>query len=241
MISGAAGSRRRNAWPSVRRASASTWASRRSSLAPAGEKRSRKRSNCLGLREWTGKSRSIMVSTTGPCGSSIAIPIPCGTESALARIQSAISARPAPLCGKARSPRILPERSTTQTWWLSEPQSMPAKLRRVSMSFLSIGLTERVATMPSGPCTGAPGANSPLGVHHGKEPGHRSPPGARSTGGAWLLPVPWPAPSATDEIRRMAGSADPFHALSGFPSALPAPGKPESAKRHSNKASQSRC
>ena len=70
---------------------------------------------------------------------------------------------------------------------------------------------------------------------------HRSPPGARSTGGAWLLPVPWPAPSATDEIRRMAGSADPFHALSGFPSALRAPGKPESAKRHSNKASQSRC
>ena len=55
----------------VRNAEASTRASRRSSFAPAGEKRSRKRSSCFGFIEWTAKPRSIRLSTTGPRGVSI--------------------------------------------------------------------------------------------------------------------------------------------------------------------------
>ena len=35
-------------------------------LGPASEKRSRKRSSCIGLIAYTGKPRSIRLSTTGP-------------------------------------------------------------------------------------------------------------------------------------------------------------------------------
>ncbi len=59
---------------SLRSAAASTRASRRSSFAPAGEIRSRKRSSCFGLIEWTTKPRSIRLSTTGSRGTSIATP-----------------------------------------------------------------------------------------------------------------------------------------------------------------------
>ena len=50
---GSTGSIRRKQWRSVRSASARTRASRLSSFAPAGEKRSRKRSSCFGLIEYT--------------------------------------------------------------------------------------------------------------------------------------------------------------------------------------------
>ncbi len=73
-IVGSVGSRRRRQCASVRSAEASTRASRRSSFAPDGEMRSRKRSSCFGLIEWTSKPRSIRLSTTGPRGTSIATP-----------------------------------------------------------------------------------------------------------------------------------------------------------------------
>ena len=114
-ISGAAGSRRRKALLSVRKASAKVQASRRSSLAPAGDQRSRKRSSCLGLMAWIVKPRSIRVSTTGPCGTSMATPTSCGCALISARSQSVISASPVPLCWKDRCPTVLPSLSTTQT------------------------------------------------------------------------------------------------------------------------------
>jgi len=64
--------KQRNRWRSVRRPSAAARASRRSSLAPARLNRSRNRSSCFGLIEWTPKPRSRSTSTTGPCGTSIA-------------------------------------------------------------------------------------------------------------------------------------------------------------------------
>ena len=60
-------------------------------------------------------------------------------------------------------------------------------------------------------CTGAQGANSPPGIHHGQGPRHGCSPGAQRAGGTWLLPVPWPVPSATDGINRMAGSLGELH------------------------------
>ena len=80
--------------------------------------------------------------------------------------------------------------------------------------------------MPSRPCTGAQGANSPLGVHRGQGPRHRSPPGAHGAGGAWLLSIPWPVPPAMDGTPTMAGSFDDLHLATGFASALRAPAKP---------------
>ena len=81
-IAGSVDSSRRKQCGSVRSAEASTRASRRSSFAPAGERRSRKRSSCFGLIEWTAKPRSIRLSTTGPRGVSIATPTATATPCA---------------------------------------------------------------------------------------------------------------------------------------------------------------
>jgi len=90
---------------------------------------------------------------------------------------------------------------------------------------------QRAATMPSGPCTGAQGANSPLGVHRGQGPGHRSPPGAHGAGGSWLLPIPWPVPSPMDGTDMMAGSPHRLHPPVAFPSALRASAKATGGQR----------
>ena len=65
---------RRRHCGSVRSAEASTRASRRSSLAPAGEYRSRNRSSCFGLIARTARPCASKLSTTGPRGVSIAHP-----------------------------------------------------------------------------------------------------------------------------------------------------------------------
>src|SRR3954469_6644906 len=44
------------------------------------------------------------------------------------------------------------------------------------------------------------GADSPRGLHRGHSPGHWSPPGARSTGGGWLLPASWPDPNSLRQV-----------------------------------------
>src|SRR6187551_3178248 len=44
------------------------------------------------------------------------------------------------------------------------------------------------------------GADSPRGLHRGHSPGHRSPPGARSTGGGWSLPASWPDPNSLRQV-----------------------------------------
>src|SRR5829696_4308277 len=44
------------------------------------------------------------------------------------------------------------------------------------------------------------GADSPRGLHRGHSPGHMSPPGARSTGGSWLLPASWPDPKSLRQV-----------------------------------------
>ena len=99
---------------SVRSAEASTRASRRSSFAPAGEMRSRKRSSCFGLIEWTAKPRSIRLSTTGPRGVSTATPTSPASLVANASSQSAICISPAPPCSNSRSPSTFPAASSTQ-------------------------------------------------------------------------------------------------------------------------------
>ena len=94
---------------SVRKAEAITSASRLSSLAPAIEKRSRKRSICFGLIAWTTKPRSIRDSTTGPCGTSMATKTCPGSSAPLVfSNQAAISARPSPLCLKNFWPSLRP-------------------------------------------------------------------------------------------------------------------------------------
>src|SRR3954463_522824 len=44
------------------------------------------------------------------------------------------------------------------------------------------------------------GADPPRGLHRGHSPGHRSPPGARSTGGDWSLPASWPDPNSLRQL-----------------------------------------
>src|SRR3954452_23920751 len=44
------------------------------------------------------------------------------------------------------------------------------------------------------------GADSPRGLHRSHSPGHGSPPGARSTGGGWLLPASWPDPKSLRQV-----------------------------------------
>ena len=97
----------RNSCGSVRSPAAAIRASRRSSLAPATLKRSRKRSSCLGLIACTAKPRSCKASTTGPCGTSIATATE-PEEPATETSQSHNAAKPAPPCGNARSPFTLP-------------------------------------------------------------------------------------------------------------------------------------
>ena len=83
-----------------------------SSFAPATLNRSRKRSSCFGLIACTTKPRSIKVSTTGPCGTSIptaTVFAVSGTSTAASRTRSA---RPAPPCGNSRSPTMRPCAST---------------------------------------------------------------------------------------------------------------------------------
>ena len=112
---GSVGSSRRKQCGSVRNAEANTRASRRSSFAPAGERRSRKRSSCFGLIEWTAMPCSIRLSTTGPRGVSIATPTSPAAPAANDSSQSAISDKPAPPCSNIRSPSTFPSASVTQT------------------------------------------------------------------------------------------------------------------------------
>ena len=77
-LAGADGSRSRPAWPSVRKESAQLPASRRSSLGPAGDHRSRHRSGGFGLMGCPVTPPSIRVSTTEPWGTSMATPMTGG-------------------------------------------------------------------------------------------------------------------------------------------------------------------
>ncbi len=173
--------KRRKAWRSGRRLSAWTWASRRSSLAPARVKRSRNRSSCLGLIAYTWKARSSSVSTIGPCGTSIATAIVAGSAPVFDSNQAQSSANPAPSWAKARSPTILPPASIRQTWcaWLA--QSMPANHSNASVMTPSSSRSRTAATTVS-PCTGARGATSHRTSVAANLPGCGSPPGGRATG-----------------------------------------------------------
>src|SRR5215510_10666713 len=104
----ACGQPRRKQCLSVRNAEAITSQSRLSSLAPATVNRLRNRSTCLGLIECTLNPRSISVSTTGPCGTSIAIRIASGVPLVVATSQSAMRASPSPLCSTWSRPSRLP-------------------------------------------------------------------------------------------------------------------------------------
>ena len=171
------------------------------------------------------KPRSIIASTTGPWGISMAIPTACGCAPVASRIQFASSARPAPPCRKARSPRTLPCLSMRQTWCNSEPQSIPTKNSRSSMTFLSISLL-------NGPprCLPVPVLALSAQTPHwamARDRGTGPPQVLKAQGGGGLLSIPWPGSSRMDENRMIAGSPDEQQLPSGFPSALRAPVKPE--------------
>ena len=184
-MTGSSGSRRRRQRGSVRRASASTCASRLSSLAPAGEKRSRKRSSCLGLMAWTQKPRSIRLSTTGPCGTSMATDTASGAAPVCLPIQAAISARPSPPWANPRSPTLRPWASITNTWCVCDAQSTPTNQSRPRSSTTpSIGF-EPPQCLPI-PVLALEGADSPQGIHRGILPRHGSPPGAQWLRGRWV-------------------------------------------------------
>src|SRR5215203_1971256 len=172
----------RNRCGSVRSPAAATWASRRSSLAPATLKRSRRRSSCLGLMACTAKPRSNSTSTTGPCGTSIATATVPGWP-ATDTSQSHKAARPAPSCAKARSPTTVPAASSRQTWCLSDPQSTPANQRRAS-SVMVLALPRHTSHrdgLPI-PVPALEGATSYRASVVANSPGHMSHHGARGTG-----------------------------------------------------------
>src|SRR5215213_3466001 len=56
------------------------------------------------------------------------------------------------------------------------------------------------AAMPTIPCTGAQGRRLPTGPSSLPLAGARVPPGARSTGGGWLLPASWPDPNSLRQL-----------------------------------------
>ena len=58
----------------------------------------------------------------------------------------------------------------------------------------------RAAAMPADPCIGARWRRLPAGHPSRPLAGARVPPGARSTGGNWLLPASWPDPSNLTEL-----------------------------------------
>ena len=158
----------------MRNPEAATRASRRSSLAPATLKRSRKRSSCLGLIACTAKPRSSKASTTGPCGTSIATAMQPGSP-ATDPSQSHRAARPAPPCANARSPTTLPAASSRQAWYFSEPQSMPANQRVVSSAMSLSSRIKRAATTPADPCTGTRRRDFLLGIRRSQPVGAHVP------------------------------------------------------------------
>src|SRR5918994_4844767 len=192
----------RNRCGSVRRPSAATRASRRSSLAPATLKRSRRRSSCLGLMACTAKPRSSSTSTTGPCGTSIATATVLGRP-ATDTSQSHMATRPAPLWAKARSPTTVPATSRRQTWCFSDPQSTPANQLLVT--------SDMVLVLPCHP-SHHDGLPIPVLALVARLPtGHPSWPTRRGTcptlvlkarGGQWPLPaswLAWPAYNLADQ------------------------------------------
>ena len=186
MISGDGVSTSRNAFRSVASESARTRASLRSSLAPAGEKRSRKRSSCLGLSANTAMPRSSRASTSGPCGFSMATAALPSDSDSCSRIQSAIAARPSPLWANACSPRTSPPELTTATWWTLVDQSMPAKISNCIIAFLRS--KKGPAAAFANPSTGAQGRRHAAGRCRGRRSGRWSPPGTRRHWGLLAAP-----------------------------------------------------
>ena len=155
----------RNARRSVRKASATAWASRRSSFAPAAVNRSRNRSSCLGLRAKTANRCWINVSTSTPRG----VSSPMATAS---------GGTPVPLAdplqglmdgdgGMGHGPR---------------PRDLPARVEQTELVFLHAPIdsqipresspTHALLFCPAVPCTASPlyghsRRNFPRDVRHG--------------------------------------------------------------------------
>ena len=227
--SGSTGSSRRKKRPSVRKASASTQASRRSSLAPASEKRSRKRSSCLGLRECTMKPRSIRVSTTGPVRH---LERHCDR----ARRRPGLPEEPRRQIGKPKA-RVR-EGSLAMHAALSTDDADMVNFRspvhhdkpfdRIHR-ILGRMVHDQAAAMLTKPCTGARRRKLPTGRPSQPMAGARVSRGAQGAGGVWLLPTDWPTPPGTGEDQMMVVETMGPIAPSGCPCALRAPGQPEGA------------
>ena len=120
-----------------------------------------------------------------------------GSSAALAFInQAAISARPSPLCSNSLWPSFRPSRRSGRR----SGSGFPNRRRHTNVPF-DHGRTSRTQRRAAAtfvdPCTGAraaqsaSGANSPRDVDRGQSPGHKSPPGGRTTGGNRSLPKDW--------------------------------------------------
>ena len=177
-MSGATGWSARRPLGSVRTASASPRASRRSSWAPAGEHRSRG----WGWRDKTGAPRSNRRSTTGPGGGDLKGDRPTPGVPA--------SPRHPPVQQRAE-PRTVPSGASTPAGWDGDPPSIPAKnggeggVDRMKALFSELGQrTARPPDVPSVPVSVLPGTHSLRGVYPRPHPRPLSPrrspqPGAR--------------------------------------------------------------
>src|SRR5271165_7294862 len=180
MIGSAAASRRKQRG-SVRRQEAMTSASRLSSLAPAMVKRSRNRSICFGLMAWTLKPRSINVSTTGPCGTSIATRIWLGSAAPLAAMFEDFLADLAPV-------------AVGQEHTVAQASPIDAGVPSSLIAHRHSPVQARAAAILADPCTGArgavcaSGANSPRGVDRGQSVGAQVPSRWSSHRMVWVAP-----------------------------------------------------
>ena len=122
--------------------------------------------------------RSRSVSTTAPCGTSIATWISSGLPPLVAMSQSHICASPSPLCAKVRLPSRLPLASVSQTscfWdaqstpanqlWISSidfpppfepPRHLPVPVLALNGAFFPLGILSRPPTGAHVPCRRSP-------------------------------------------------------------------------------------
>ena len=210
-------------------------ASRRSSLAPAGEKRSREPIQLLRIERVDHEAAFHHGLHHGAMGDL--------DGHSRQRVAARQSHRGSSLQFRKAGPAV-PESSFSKDtalpiheadWCDSEPQSIPTKNSRSSMAFLSISLLKRAATMPSGPCTGALGATPHWASIMARDRGTGPPRCSRHRGAMGCSRIPWPGSSRIDESCMMTGSPDELQLPSGFTGARSAEGKPEgsSYRRHS--------
>lgn len=153
-------------------------------------------------------------------GTSMATRTAGGAAPVLARIQSAISARPGPPCRKDRSAYTSPSPTTMQTWWVSEPQSTPAKHATLSMAFLSRCGANGPPRCPPVPVQALEAHTPHWASIVARNRGTGPPPGCSRHRGRLVAPGPLARPVRDGRNLTMAGNFGALRPSTGSPSAL---------------------